>query len=160
MICALKGDVSTAKPIATRSSDGPGKASDIFNHRIGTTSGTKEMKGSWWCIDLGKNYLLVITHYALKHGRSDGESILRHWQLEGSNDGISWKKLESSPKRDNPNDPPQFGDPHPFVTGTWSFEDKAGAFRFFRILQMGRHSSGKYGIYLSGVELYGILLDV
>ncbi|KAJ7363167.1 hypothetical protein OS493_011445 [Desmophyllum pertusum] len=157
VICALKKE--SAKPIASRSSDGPGDASDIFNHNVGKTSGTEEMKGSWWCIDLGENYLLGITHYALKHGRIDGESILP-WQLEGSNDGISWKKLETSHNSDNPNDPPQFGDPHPFFTGTCSVEDKAGAFRFFRILQTGRHYSGKYGVYLSGVELYGILLDV
>ena len=156
VICALKRDVS-AKPIATRSSGGPGNASDIFDHRQGTTSGTKEMKGSWWCIDLGKNHLLVITHYALRHGRSDGKSILRQWQLEGSNDGISWKTLETTNNRDNP---PQFRDSRPFLAGTWSVEDKVGAFRFFRILQTGRNSSGKYGIYLSGVELYGMLLDV
>ncbi|KAJ7363117.1 hypothetical protein OS493_011391 [Desmophyllum pertusum] len=142
------------------SSDGPGKASDIFNYRNGTTSGTQETKGSWWCIDLGKNYLLGITHYALRHGRSDGESILRQWQLQGSTDAKSWTKLETSIKRDNPNDPPPFRDPHPFVTGTWPVEDKAGVFRFFRILQTGRNSSGRYGIFLSGVELYGILLDV
>ncbi|KAJ7369552.1 hypothetical protein OS493_038157 [Desmophyllum pertusum] len=154
VIRALKRDET--KPIATRSSDGPGDASDIFNHRESKTSGTKETIGSWWCIDLGKNHLLGISHYALRHGRSDGKSILQHWKLEGSNDGISWTKLDHESKSKFP----QFRDPYPFVTGTWSVEDKVGVFRFFRILQTGMNSSNEYGIYLSGVELYGILLHV
>lgn len=156
VICNLKRDV-TSKLHASRSSDGPGKASDIFDHQKGTTSGTEERKDSWWSIDLGSSHRLVITHYSLRHGKRDGESVLTHWQLEGSNDGMNWKKLETNYKRA---DPPRFRDPHPYYTGTWSVEGKMGAFRFFRIFQTGRNSSHKYGIYLSGIELFGVLLNI
>lgn len=156
VICSLKRDASS-KLLASRSSDGPGKASDIFDHQKGTTSGTEERKDSWWSIDLGSCHRLVITHYSLRHGKRDGESVLTHWQLEGSNDGMNWKKLETNHKR---GDPPRFRDPHPYYTGTWSVEGKMGAFRFFRIFQTGRNSSHKYGIYLSGIELFGVLLNI
>ena len=145
---------------ASRSSDGPGQASDIFDHKKGKTSGTEEKRGSWWCIDLSENYLLVVTHYALRHGKSDGESFLLEWQLQGSLDGTTWTNLETCHKRDNPSDQPQFRDPYPYYTGLWSIKGKVEAFRCFRILQTGKNSSGKYGIYLSGVELYGALSEV
>ncbi|XP_078378429.1 uncharacterized protein LOC144661517 isoform X1 [Oculina patagonica] len=156
IVCALKRKGSTTI-CATRSSDGPGEASDIFDNRIGKTSGTKEEKGSWWCIDLGKNCLLVISHYALRHGKSDGESYLKEWQLQGSVDGDTWKNLETG---DDPSDPSPFRDPHPYYTGTWSIKGEVKAFRYFRILQTRRNSSGNYGLYLSGFELYGLLLKM
>lgn len=156
IICNLKRD-ATSKLLASRSSDGPGKASDIFDHQKGTTSGTEERKDSWWSIDLGSCHRLVITHYSLRHGKRDGESVLTHWQLEGSNDGINWKELETNHKR---GDPPRFRNPYPYYTGTWSVESKVGAFRFFRIFQTGRNSSHKYGIYLSGIELFGVLFNI
>ena len=142
----------SVKLVATRSSDGPGEASDIFCHRTGKESGTAAIKDSWWCVDLGENYRLVITHYALRHGKKDGEAILKRWKLQGSTDGITWTDINYSP------DPSQFCVPHPYFTGSWTVEGEVGAFRYFRILQTGRNSSGKYGIYLSGVELYGTLI--
>ncbi|XP_078378426.1 uncharacterized protein LOC144661514 isoform X2 [Oculina patagonica] len=155
VICALGRDIS-AKLVATRSSDLEGEASDIFDHKKGKDSGTDAVEGSWWCVDLGKNYLLVITHCALRHGKMYNESILTKWQFQGSADGVTWKNLE----RENPSDPPQFRDPPTYSTGIWTVKGEVGAFRYFRILQTGRNSSGKYGIYLSGVELYGVLSKV
>ena len=34
------------------------------------------------------------------------------------------------------------------------------AFRYFRILQTGKHSYGGFGIFLSGIELYGVLVKI
>ncbi len=150
VVRALNTNGST-EVCATRSSEGPGEASDVFCYEIGKTSGTKEKKGSWWCIDLGTNYLLVITHYALRHGKSDGESYLQEWQLQGSVDGDTWKNLVTG---DNPSNTSPFRDPHGYYTGTWSVKGEVGAFRYFRILQTGSNSSGSYGLYLSGFELY------
>ena len=157
VIRTLKSDSAKHKVVASRSSEGPGRADDILNHRKCTTSGTGEREGSWWSIDLGKNYLLFITHCALRHGKEEGDSILQHWELQGSTDG---KRYETLDKENKPNGPTPFKDPHPYKTGTWSVKGEVKAFRFFRILQTGRNSSNKYGIYLSGVELYGVLVNL
>ena len=100
---------------------------------------------------------MVVTHYALRHGKSDGKSYLLEWQFQGSLDGMMWKDLETCYKKDKPSDPPKFRDPHPYFTGLWSVKGEVRAFRYFRILQKGRNSSGNYAMYLSGVELYGVL---
>jgi len=86
----------SVKLVATRSSEGPGKASDIFYHGNAKESGTAEGIGSWWKVDLGENHRLTITHYALRHGKRDGESILRKWELQGSIDGLNWRDLKSA----------------------------------------------------------------
>ena len=106
---------------------------------------------SWWCVDLRENYRLVITHYALRHGKKDGKEILQRWQLQGFNDKDKWTNIYYTP------DLSQFSAPRPFVTGRWSVSGEVGAFRYFRIFQTGLNSSNKYGIYLSGIELYGTL---
>ena len=149
-------DAPCAELIASRSSDGPGDGADVLNHKMGTVSGTEEKKNSWWSIDLGSSHRLVITHYALRHGKREKESLLTQWQLKGSNDGKHWENIETiHDKKD-----PQFKDPTPFCTGKWSVKGEIGPFRYFRIFQTGVNSSGKYGIYLSGIELYGVLLNM
>ena len=154
VICFLKRDAS-AKLHASRSSDGSGEASDILNHEKSAISGTAESANSWWSIDLGLSHRLVITHYSLRQGKRDGESALTEWELEGSHDGENWEKIKTIYNEEDP----QFAAPPPFYTGTWSVEKGIAAFRFFRILQTGGNSSGKYGIYLSGIELFGVLLS-
>lgn len=144
----------SVKLVASRSSEGPGKASDIFDHSKGRESGTAETPESWWSVDLGENCRLVITHCALRHGKRDSNSILRRWQLQGSIDGNNWTDLK---KDVDPNYPAKFSDRGPYPTGRWSIVGEVRAFRFFRILQTGTHSEGQYGIYLSGLELYGTL---
>ena len=153
VLATLNRDGSAAKPVATRSSDGLGEASDIFNHSKGKESGTNAEERSWWCVDLGENYRLVITNYALRNGKEDDEEVLKRWKLQGSIDGHNWTDLHTS----DPRDPLKFCAPSPYFTGAWSVKGEVGAFRFFRILQTGVNSSGRYGIHLSGVELYGVL---
>ena len=140
--------------LASRSSDETGEASDVFNHEKGTISGTKQEKGSWWSIDLGPSFRLVITHYSLRQGQVDGASALTRWKLQGSNDKMNWEELETIYNKDDV----QFTAPSPFYTGTWSVGGEVGAFRYFRVFQTGNNSSKKYGIYLSGIELFGMLL--
>lgn len=146
----------SANVVATRSSEGPGKANDVLDRRGGKTCGTAAIKGSWWCVDIGENQLLFPTHYSLRHGKEEGDSVLRQWQLEGSIDGKDWKIFDTR----NLGNAREFAEPSPYVTGTWSVEDEVGAFRYFKIVQKGLNSSKKYGIYLSGMEFYGVLLKV
>ena len=154
VICILKKE--KAKLVAVRSSDGQGDANDIFNHKKGTISGTEELKDSWWYIDLGSCYQLVITNCSLRDGTKNGKSAPINWQLQGSNDGEKWEKFENGKRVKNQKC--MCEDNSVFFTGLWSFRGEIKPFRFFRIYQMGFNSAGKHGLYLSGVELYGILL--
>lgn len=157
VICTLGNDAS-ANVVATRSSDGMGNASDVLSRGGAKTCGTAEEEGSWWCVDLGEKYLLFPTHCSLRHGKKEGDSILRGWKLEGSIDGKDWKDIKTCQRKRDLNDQPNFTAPIPYVTGTWLVEGKCGAFRYLRILQTSRNSSGKYGIYLSRIEFYGVLV--
>lgn len=117
----------------------------MLNYRNSTSCGTEEKPDSWWCIDLGENYVLFITHYALKSDRND--PILRKWQLQGSTDKRDWRELKTE----------KIVLENPYFTTTWSVDGNGEAFRYFRILQKGINSNGKYGIYLCAIELYGVL---
>ena len=154
VICFLRRE--KAKLLAYRSSDGAGSANDIFNHGMGTISGTAEIKNSWWYIDLGSSYQLVITNCSLRDGKKNGDSALTNWRLEGSDDGKNWEIFET---KINLKDPRCKCVDNPFFhSRSWSLRGEIKPFRFFRIFQTGVNSSGKHGIHLSGFELYGILL--
>ena len=79
-----------------------------------------------------------------------------NWRLEGSNDGKNWEIFETVINMKDPQC--KCVDESLFHTSLWSLRGEIKPFRCFRIFQTGVNSSGKYGIYLSGVELYGILL--
>jgi len=139
---------------ATRSSNDEGHAMDILDPRKATLSCTKDEEHSWWQVDFGEEHALFVTHYTLRHGRDNGLSILRNWNLEGSHDGKKWEIL-----RKHENDRGMKGS-YPFYTGTWTVEKRVQAMRYFRIHQTGKNSSGRYALYLSGFEIYGVLLDM
>ena len=145
----------TSKIVATRSSNGEGKAEDLLENQVrrGTVSGTKDQEDSWWCVDLSEKYALYLTHYTLRHGRNSSESVLLNWRLEGSLDGREWTILKNHEGDHGLNEN------RPYYTCTWAFDGKSNAFRYFRIFQTGRNSSGKFDIFLSGIELYGVLLE-
>ena len=152
---------------ATRSSDGEGEATDILEHRVEReiVSGTKAEQKSWWCVDLTENYALYLTHYTLRNGLKMNRSHLVNWQLQGSHDGQSWETL-----RTHDNDRGLKGN-GPYGTCTWAIGGKnpaeivgdtrwKKAFRYFRIFQTDVTSSGRFGIFLSGIELYGVLVKI
>ena len=141
---------------ATRSSDGEGKAIDVLENGVDRqiVSGTKAEKKSWWCVDLTENYALYLTHYTLRHGHNTSFSRLRNWQLQGSNDGQSWKTLTSHVCDHG------LKGKDPYCTCTWRIRGNFNAFRYFRIFQTGVNSSVRFGIYLSGIELYGVLIEI
>ena len=148
VICFLKREPS-AKLVANRSTDLLGNVNDIFNHETGNISGTDDKENSWWSIDLGLRYRLIITNCSLRDGNVS--------VLEGSNDGEKWDSLETIDMKD-----PQCmcRDTSIHQTRIWSVVGEIAPFRFFRIFQTGTNSSGSNGLYLSGIELYGILLNI
>ncbi|XP_067020541.1 uncharacterized protein [Acropora muricata] len=145
---------SSTQIVATRSSDGEGKAEDLLKNQVkrGTVSGTEEKKGSWWRVDLTEKYALYLTHYTLRHGRNRSISVLANWRLEGSIDGRKWTTLK------NHEDHCGLKEYRPYCTCTWTIDGNSKAFRYFRIFQTGPNSSEKFGVFLSGIELYGVLI--
>ena len=140
--------------IATRSSNQVGEASDILENRVDReiVSGTKAEEKSWWCVDLTENYALYLTHYTLRHGYHTSNSFLLNWQLEGSLDGENWQTLSR-----HDSDRSLKGNER-YQTHTWAIDGDHSAFRYFRIFQTGKNSSSNLGIFLSGIELYGVLI--
>ena len=153
---ATKYSRTTSFITATRSSDELGDASDILRNQIqsGFVSATKNEKRSWWCVDLTENYALQLTHYTLRHGNNTTLSYLVSWELQGSlvGDKYSWKTLKTHELDDG------LKGVVPYKTCTWPVDENSEAFRFFRIFQTGNHSSARRGIFLSGIELYGVLI--
>ncbi|XP_067020537.1 GRIP1-associated protein 1-like isoform X2 [Acropora muricata] len=144
---------SSSQIVASRSSDGEGKAEDILKNQVkrGTISGTEEKKGSWWRVDLTEKYALYLTHYTLRHGRNRSISVLVNWRLEGSINGRKWITLKNHKNDCKLKE-------RPYCTYTWTIDGNINAFRYFRILQTGKNSSEKFGVFLSGIELYGVLI--
>ncbi|XP_044179016.1 E3 ubiquitin-protein ligase hecd-1-like [Acropora millepora] len=165
VVYALKSKFVGAKSsrtriTATRSSDEHGDAKIILENqaRTGIISATRAKKNSWWCVDLTENYALYLTHYTLRHGQEQKWSVLRNWQLEGSVDGCKWIVLKNHKNDHGLGERKSCGT---YCTRTWPIDgDTQGkAFRYFRIFQTGQNSAGKFGIFLSGIELYGVLVD-
>ena len=154
-VSSRSASASRTQIVATRSSDGEGNAMDLLENQVqtGTLSGTKDKEDSWWRVDLTEKYLLYLTSYTLRHGRDKSLSVLLNWRLEGSVDGHEWTVLKNHEK--------DLGlrGLKPYCTCTWTIDGNSNAFRYFRIVQTGINSSKKFGIFLSGIELYGVLIE-
>ena len=112
---------------------------------------TANQGGSWMAVDLKRQ--LIPSHYCLRSGLcSGGSHKLRHWRLEGSNDGSSWTTL-----REHSNDTALAGDAFP--AAHWPLPDVATAYRHFRIYQTGANSSSSHYLMCAGIEVYGVLLS-
>ena len=112
---------------------------------------TNNQAGSWMAVDLKRQ--LIPSHYCLRSDKhSGGNHKMRHWRLEGSNDGSSWTTL-----REHSNDT-ALGD-DAFSVAHWPLPDVATAYRHFRIYQTGNNSSNNNTLICTGIELYGVLLS-
>lgn len=94
----------------------------------------------------------------MRHCKPGTKSLLSEWQLQGSIDETinSWENIETIFDKNDP----QLSNSDRYVTGRWSVGGKMKAYRYFRIKQTRVNKSGKYGIFLSGIELYGTVLNV
>eukprot|EP00729_Bicosta_minor_P028746 gene28746-biopygen14640 len=103
-------------------------------------------------VDLGEGRHLAPDYYCLRHGFYRGAFRLRHWRLEGSNDGSTWTLLKT-----HAND--QALPYQKWSTASWPIEAAAdgASYRYFRIYQTGKDSDGEEGICCAGIELYGLL---
>ena len=112
---------------------------------------TKSVANSWMQVDLGQNRTLRPTYYCLRHGNSNCSCTLRNWRLEGSNDGQTWTTL-----RNHANDTTLAA--QAMSEANWPVENCGVCYRFFRIFQYGKTSSGNADhLFCAGIELYGDL---
>ena len=74
---------------------------------------------------------------------------LRHWRLEGSEDGQQWTALRS-----HANDSALTG---ANGTASWAVEGAARAFRYLRVLQTGKNSNDQDYLCVNGLEVYGVV---
>lgn len=110
---------------------------------------TNDIPSSWISIDLGPFRRLTLSYYTLRHGLNFKADALRTWDLQGSNDGISWKTLKRHTNDRSLN--------APFVASSWPVQNCQDGYRFFRVLQTGHNSSNHNFLALSGFEFYGWL---
>ncbi|KAJ1366082.1 hypothetical protein KIN20_026670 [Parelaphostrongylus tenuis] len=131
-----------------------GKPEDVLSRDVNPINcHSSDDKNANFTIDLG--ILIYPTAYTLRHARGYGRSALRNWLLQGSKDKQIWEVLVAH------SDDTSLGDPG--STATWPIEDdrSKGPFRYFRIAQNGKNSSGQtYYLSISGFEIYGEIVDV
>lgn len=90
---------------------------------------------------------------------------MMNWKLEGSQDKVEWSALDI---RQHLADKAQYDTPElkaereslkvRGATSTWALDPSLvndEAFRYFRIVQISKNSSGSDNLGLSGFELYG-----
>ncbi len=156
------------------SSIGNGKVEDIVG-RYTVNCRTLNEAYSFFGVDLGQGRFLAPSCYSVKNRNSETH-VLMNWHLEASNDRINWVLLD---RRIYLSDNPEFNQAvqteqkllcQKGATSTWgvdpniymppqSLDDEpnpyVGGFRYFRIVQVGKNSSGSDNLTLSGLEIYG-----
>ena len=119
-----------------------------------TECNTRDKRRQWYAWDL-KTYEVAPTRYSLRHGNSDPDYSLRHWRLEGSDDGETWTTLSTHSDDGSlgGKGPGEYGG---FKTASWELPGLARRFfRHFKIVQTGKNSSGYDHLWIAGFELYG-----
>lgn len=113
---------------------------------------TDNFPSAWMAVDL-KAARLVPSHYTLRHGRNNGAYVLRHWELQASDDSDNWTILQ---RHSNDESLVQ----QAYSVATWPLDASTVAgrsFRHFRILQTGKNTKGDHRLTCAGIELYGLL---
>ena len=131
----------------TASSNMRGQCHQVTDHGWNNSWFTKNEPNSWICFDF-KDKTVSLTKYSLK---SDGWrwNHLIQWVIEGSNDGGSWEELDSRNTQDlNGNS----------ITKTYDCQSmRSKSYRYLRLRQTGKNSSGWDYLRLSEIEFFGVL---
>ncbi len=107
---------------------------------------------AWWALDLGASHRLVCNYYTLRHDASAG--FVRHWSLQGSEDGETWMDL-----RRHGNDR-TLGVPQQYASWPVQGAHAAKPYRWFRIVMDQPCADGTMQLHVSNVELYGYFFTV
>lgn len=92
-----------------------------------------------------------------------------NWHLEGSNDKVNWvildRRIYLNEQDDEQNREEQKLLKQKGAASTWGIDTDIyreigfNGFRYFRVIQVGKNSSGSDNLALSGFELYGRILS-
>ncbi|CAB1121527.1 unnamed protein product [Ectocarpus sp. CCAP 1310/34] len=128
-----------------------GSPSTLVSRRRVPCSTTDE-DGSWYCIDVGQNQKMQVSHYSLCHGSATGECDLVNWVCEGYDSTIKMWVIVTQDVR---NSPPFLKSP--YGVGTWKVDTMEKAFRFIRLRSTGINGRLGNAMALCAIELYGKL---
>jgi len=137
-----------------------------FVGRSATNLRTQNEPFSFFGVDLGRDRQLLPTVYTLRN-RNSSTHVMLNWHFEGSNDKVNWTLLDRRIYLTNqPEQDQLFEEEHRQLkqkgaTSTWGIDTDLyreigfEGFRYFRVVQVGKNSSGSDNLALSGFELYG-----
>ncbi|TNV84937.1 hypothetical protein FGO68_gene49 [Halteria grandinella] len=152
---------------AFTSSIGGGRVEDIVGREV-VNCRTLNEPFSFFGIDLGIGRQLAPSCYSLKN-RNSLTHVLLNWHFEASNDRINWTLLDrriylsENAQYNKSVEQEQTALCQKGATSTWGIDTAtygenpltANGFRYFRIVQVGKNSSGSDNLTLSGLEIYG-----
>jgi hypothetical protein len=128
------------------------KCQNVVNYAWTDYWYTGSSPNNWIQFDF-KDRIILMTHYALK---SDGHGAhhLVEWIVQGSMDGDSWTDLDRRQTYDLNNN---------FVTKIYSCDvtfSEPRFYRYIRLLQTGKNSSGYDNLMLANFECFGLMASV
>jgi hypothetical protein len=137
--------------VASMSTIGEGKLNRVVLHKHtgGEKNYTNGGDNEWMGVDLGDGCLLVPNHYCLRHGFSSASYAMRHWRLEGSNDGEQWVSLKEH------TDDKTLAEG--YQAAGWALEGVDQGYRHFRVVQTGENSDSNTQMMCAGMAFYGTL---
>jgi hypothetical protein len=110
---------------------------------------SNNVPNSWIQFDF-KNRRISVTNYTIKSDGIGADHLLQWW-LDGSNDGNSWTRLDQQNTRELCGN---------FVVRTFaceSMQSSPSSFRFIRLIQTGKDSSGNDHLGMTNLEFFGDL---
>eukprot|EP01083_Nonionella_stella_P037399 101947_1 len=111
---------------------------------------SKAEEHQWFMIDFITKKICP-THYTLRHYESWDTEALRFWRFEGSNDGERWYSLRKHKMDCHLN--------KKGATHTWALPGVSEYYSRFRIKMTGPNSNKHWYLSISGIELYGSMID-
>jgi hypothetical protein len=132
----------------TSSGDGSNKCWQVANYGWNDSWYSSDAPNSWICFDFKENYV-SLQHYTLKSHEGYLDFFIE-WVIEGSNDGNTWKVLDNRNTRD-------LCGTSRVKTYECSTSKSNEFFRFIRMRQTGKNSNNEDHLFLTNIELFGLL---
>jgi hypothetical protein len=102
-----------------------------------------------------KDRRISLTDYTIK-SHPAGSHFLLQWSIEGSNDGISWSRVDHQQTRDLAGS----SIVKSYHCEAARFLDSSSFFRFIRLLHTGLNSSNCNNLLLTNMEFFGTVSDL
>lgn len=121
------------------------RASDHSTANLSSALSALGDVGAWWRVDFGRaGYRVVVDHYGIQ-GRTDPANHPRSWELQGSQDAVTWTTLDTQTANTS------------VGSATWFTGAVASttAWRYLRIKLTAANSSSNHLLSLGEVEVWG-----